>query len=229
MAVADQGQAYLQQQHGAGDRLSTASDPPNTLVDVILRETQYLYSLVLLITFVSLAAWYSVFNAKKEEDIVQSKFKGPGGKPLPITKRKKRTNGERKLGPHFGTAAKIVFRFLAAIVFLTYLASALLMLVHAFWYEDPYKWSKEGLPWAGQWSVVCLRKCTFSPVTSAGVAGFVSLGGFSILLLTSPLNRFTSLVLHSFTSTFSCPCSIGARVQMSSISSSGYWASSGRS
>ncbi|CAH0043305.1 unnamed protein product [Clonostachys solani] len=161
MAVADQGQAYLQQQHGAGDRLSTASDPPNTLVDVILRETQYLYSLVLLITFVSLAAWYSVFNAKKEEDIVQSKVKGPGGKPLPITKRKKRTNGERKIGPHFGTVSKIVFRFLAAIVFLTYLASALLMLVHAFWYEDPYKWSKEGLPWAGQWSVVHVTGATF--------------------------------------------------------------------
>lgn len=129
-------------------------DNDDTFADYLLRETQYLYALILLITFISGAAWYSVFNAKKEEDVVQSKVKGPGGKPLPITRRKKRNDGERKIGPHFGTAAKVVFRCISAVIFLSYAATCTSMFVHAFWHEDPYRWSREGLPWAGEWSVV---------------------------------------------------------------------------
>lgn len=130
------------------------SDHDDAFADNLLRETQYLYALVLLITFIGCAAWYSVYNAKKEEDVVHSTVKGPGGKPLPITRRKKRNDGERKIGPHFGTAAKIVFRCIAAIVFLSYVATSASMFVHAFWHEDPYRWSRDGLPWAGEWSVV---------------------------------------------------------------------------
>ncbi|POR36071.1 Heavy metal tolerance protein [Tolypocladium paradoxum] len=130
-------------------------------VELILRETQYLYALVLLVTFVCGAAWYSVYNAKKEEDHVQPLVKGPGGKPLPITKRKKRNDGERKIGPRFGCVAKNVFRYLAAAVFLTYVASGVSMFIHAFYHENPYEWSKEGLPWAGEWSVVHVTGSTF--------------------------------------------------------------------
>lgn len=142
--------------------MAAASDEPPaseaglTLPERILREVQYLYALVLLVTFISCAAWYSIANSKKEEDLVESTVKGPGGKPLPGTKRKKRTDGERKIGPRFGTAAKNVFRYLAAIVCLSYIVSSASMLNHAFWHEDPYRWSKEGLPWAGEWSVVSL-------------------------------------------------------------------------
>lgn len=138
-----------------------------TMAEKVLRETQYLYSLILLVAFISLAAWYSVFNAKKEEDLVQPTVKGPGGKPLPITKRKKRSNGERKIGPRFGSTAKIVFRILAAGVFLSYLVTGVAIFYHAFWHENPYKWSKEGLPWAGEWTVVCLSLHTLcSPGSS---------------------------------------------------------------
>lgn len=126
-------------------------------VDVVLRRTQYLYALVLLVTFIAGAAWYSVYNAKKDEDQAQPVVKGPGGKPLPVTKRKKRDDGERKVGPRFGRTAKNVFRYLACVVFLTYVASSVSMFRHAFWYEDPYKWSKEGLPWAGEWTVVRIQ------------------------------------------------------------------------
>ncbi|KAF4123147.1 ABC-type multidrug transport system, ATPase and permease component [Geosmithia morbida] len=146
------------------DRPYTPSSPlfrPYSLVDDILRKTQYLYALVLLVTFVTLAAWYSVYNAKKEDIIIQSHVKGPGGKPLPITKRKKRDSQERKIGPHFGFAAKNVFRYLAAMVFFTYFGSGASMFVHAFRYDDPYKWSREGLPWAGESSVVNVTGATF--------------------------------------------------------------------
>jgi hypothetical protein len=125
------------------------------LADYILRKTQYLYALILLTAFISGAAWYSVVNSKKQEDQVQSTIKGPGGKPLPITKKKRsRADGDRKIGPGFGRTAKNVFRYLAFIVFMTYVASAGFMFYHAFWFEDPYHWSNEGLPWAGEWSVV---------------------------------------------------------------------------
>ncbi|KAG5665166.1 hypothetical protein KAF25_009291 [Fusarium avenaceum] len=125
------------------------------LADYILRKTQYLYALILLTAFISGAAWYSVVNSKKQEDQVQSTIKGPGGKPLPITKKKRsRADGDRKIGPGFGRTAKNVFRYLAFVVFMTYVGSAGFMFYHAFWFEDPYHWSKEGLPWAGEWSVV---------------------------------------------------------------------------
>ncbi|KIL84842.1 hypothetical protein FAVG1_12071 [Fusarium avenaceum] len=125
------------------------------LADYILRKTQYLYALILLTAFISGAAWYSVVNSKKQEDQVQSTIKGPGGKPLPITKKKRsRADGDRKIGPGFGRTAKNVFRYLAFVVFVTYVGSAGFMFYHAFWFEDPYHWSNEGLPWAGEWSVV---------------------------------------------------------------------------
>ncbi|KAM5367230.1 hypothetical protein ACJZ2D_010140 [Fusarium nematophilum] len=132
------------------------------LADYILRKTQYLYALVLLAAFIGGAAWYSVVNAKKQEDLVQPTVKGPGGKPLPITKKKRsRADGARKIGPGFGRTAKNVFRCLAAIVFLSYVGSAASMFYHAFWFEDPYRWSKEGLPWAGDWSVVHVTGALF--------------------------------------------------------------------
>ncbi|KAF4591657.1 heavy metal tolerance protein precursor [Ophiocordyceps camponoti-floridani] len=134
---------------------------PETLVDLILREMQYIYALVLLVTFLTGAAWYSVYNAKRQEVLAQPKAKGPGGKPLPVTKSKKRDSGQRKLGPSFGPAAKIVFRYLAFVVFSTYVASGVALFDHAFWHENPYKWSKEGLPWAGEWTVVHVMGSTF--------------------------------------------------------------------
>ncbi|KAF4978819.1 hypothetical protein FZEAL_4863 [Fusarium zealandicum] len=145
---------------GSGRDDSASDDLP--LSDYILRRTQYLYALILLTAFISCAAWYSVVNAKKEEDQVQSTVKGPGGKPLPITKKKhSRADGDRKIGPGFGRTAKNVFRVLAAMVFLSYVGSASFMFYHAFWFEDPWQWSREGLPWAGEWSVVHVTGALF--------------------------------------------------------------------
>lgn len=127
---------------------------PIPAADLILRQTQYLYSFALLAAFISCVAWYSIYNAKKQEDIIQSHVKGPGGKPLPVTRRKTKDDGERKLGPHFGPAAKNVFRYLAGVIFVSYVATGASMFDHAFYHDNPYKWSKEGLPWAGEWTVV---------------------------------------------------------------------------
>lgn len=129
--------------------------------DLVLRQTQYLYSFTLLTAFISCVAWYSIYNAKKQENVVQSHVKGPGGKPLPVTKKKAKDDGERKLGPHFGPAAKNVFRYLAGVVFLCYVATGVSMFDHAFYHDNPYKWSKEGLAWAGEWTVVHVLGSTF--------------------------------------------------------------------
>lgn len=144
MAVADNMSALQRRQ-------SEASIPTS---DLILRETQYLYSFTLLTAFVSCVAWYSIYNAKKQESIVQSQVKGPGGKPLPVTKKRAKDDGERKLGPHFGPTAKNVFRYLAGVVFLSYVATGASMFDHAFYHDNPFKWSKDGLAWAGEWTVV---------------------------------------------------------------------------
>jgi ABC-type transport system involved in Fe-S cluster assembly fused permease/ATPase subunit len=129
--------------------------PALTLAETILRETQYLYALILLIAFIANAAWYSVYNAKKSESQTKSTVKGPGGKPLPITTSLKRGADDRKLGPHFGRTAKNVFRYLAAVIFLSYIGTGVSMFIHAFRYEDPDRWAEDGrLPWAGEWTVV---------------------------------------------------------------------------
>jgi hypothetical protein len=133
-----------------------------SLADRILHYTQYLYALVLLVAFITCAAWYSVYNAKKDHDVAQSQVKGPGGKPLPVTKSQKREDGERKIGPRFNKTAKIIFRCIAAGVFLSYIASGLSIFIHAFWHEDSYKWSREGLPWAGEWTVVSTLAVTLA-------------------------------------------------------------------
>lgn len=121
-----------------------------SLVSIILRRTQFWYSLVLLVTFLTGAAWYSAHNAKEKEDNPPSTVKGSGG-----THKDEGDSGS-KLNPHFGPAAKNFFRCIAAVLFLSYVGSGVSMFVHAFWYEDPYEWARKGLPWAGEWSVVCL-------------------------------------------------------------------------
>ena len=130
------------------------TDGPD-LTDRILEQTQYVYSVVLLAAFIGGAAWYSVMNSKKDEDETIPTMKGPGGKPLPITKKNKRDNGERKIGPDFGVTAKNVFRVLAFVVFLCYLLTGISMFDHAFYHENPAQWAQQGLPWAGEWTVVC--------------------------------------------------------------------------
>ena len=153
----------LEKSEAAQDRVgllpssSLDDDGHHSTVDDVLMYTQYLYSLILLISFVLLAGWYSIYNAKKSGDLAKPTLRGPDGKPLPITRKKKKDDGERKLGPHFGLAAKNVFRYLAAVVFLTYVASGTSLFIHGFFYEDPYQWSRHGLPWAGDWTVVRLR------------------------------------------------------------------------
>lgn len=134
---------------------SSNPDKSGNFVDLILHETQYLYSTTLLVTFIVGAAWYSVYNAKKNGEFSQqTTVKGPGGKPLPITKRKPKDEAERKIGPKFGSAAKNTFRYLAAVVFISYVATGSSMFIHAFYHENPAKWSRQGLPWAGEYSLV---------------------------------------------------------------------------
>lgn len=124
------------------------------LVDRILRRTQYLHALLLLVAFLSTAAWYSVYNSKDSSSEQPAAVKGPGGKPLPITKKKPKEDGERKIGPHFGRTAKNYFRLLALVVLLCYIIEGIAMFRHAFQFDNPYRWSRDGLAWAGEWSMV---------------------------------------------------------------------------
>lgn len=234
MGATDENQPPDPSDYGFGiDSLGTA--------DILLRWTQYVLALVLLIGFVSGAAWYSVFNAKKEEDLVQPTVKGPGGKPLPTTRRKKRNDGERKLGPRFGLVAKNFFRYMAAIVFLSYIGTAVSMFMHAFYYDDPHEWSKKGLPWAGEWTVVRLYEfvCLVdywellpgsSPVGNLPVPAkpyhvqrpSVTIA-YAVLELTYSCCRFMSQAVFSSTYTFSSLFSTGRRDQTSSIFRFGFW------
>ena len=62
--------------------------PPDSPAERVRDITQYLYPDLLLLAFITIGATHSVYTAMRKEDVVIPTVKGPGGKPLPVTKRR---------------------------------------------------------------------------------------------------------------------------------------------
>ncbi|OTB07167.1 hypothetical protein M426DRAFT_8895 [Hypoxylon sp. CI-4A] len=63
--------------------------PPDSPSERVRDVTQYLYPDLLLLAFIVIGATHSVYTAMRKEDVVVPTVKGPGGKPLPVTKRRR--------------------------------------------------------------------------------------------------------------------------------------------
>jgi hypothetical protein len=99
----------------------------------ILDVTQLWYAPAILATFIACALGYSIYTAQAEEDIITPSVRGPGGKPLPVTKRKKSRDSHAwdfRL-PDPSSSAKRCFQCLTAGVVLSFLASIALLVAHA--------------------------------------------------------------------------------------------------
>lgn len=118
---------------------STMVSPPppsRTSVEDVLYGTQLWYGPVLLVVFILSAAWHSIAAAKKhkaEQDPVPPSTTGPGGRPLPLSRKKSTDTPEdiieeeqQSLSP---TLCRI-FNYSCAGLVLTFLASALNLTVH---------------------------------------------------------------------------------------------------
>ncbi|KAK6081654.1 ABC transporter [Seiridium cupressi] len=85
--------------------VSPAEEPLETFRNAL----QYAYPAVLLFAFVIVGATDSILNALRKDDFVAPTVTGPGGKPLPVTKRKReiRDDGEHE---QYSPACKSFFR-----------------------------------------------------------------------------------------------------------------------
>ncbi|OIW33536.1 hypothetical protein CONLIGDRAFT_569741 [Coniochaeta ligniaria NRRL 30616] len=108
-----------------------------------LLTTMLCYPAVLLVTFIISAATYSIRSSKSEEELMESTATGPGGKPLPATKRRKRTQHNPVFEIYIGVWAQRVFQYITAAVVLTFVADCAAVIAHAMDDQAPAWWCGE--------------------------------------------------------------------------------------
>ncbi|KAI1116159.1 hypothetical protein F5Y14DRAFT_88125 [Nemania sp. NC0429] len=103
-----------------------------SLVQSMLTATQYLYPGLLLLILLLFGAIYSIYIARKKGDVIIPTVTGPGGKPLPVTKKRhidddKSQEPERTASP----SLKALFQWLYAAVTLTFIGQGVAIAAHA--------------------------------------------------------------------------------------------------
>jgi hypothetical protein len=94
-----------------------------SLAEVVFRNSQLCYPVVLLFAFIISAGIHSIVTSKTEEEVVAPTVKGPGGKPLPFTKRRREHHDTQAPFVHNGDVAKTVFQYLSAGLVLSFIAN----------------------------------------------------------------------------------------------------------
>lgn len=97
-------------------------NPPDSPAERVRDVTQYLYPDLLLLVFILVGATHSVYTAMRKDDVVVPTIRGPGGKPLPVTKR--RLSDDDASDPDdFSPHARRFFQCSMVIATLTFLAT----------------------------------------------------------------------------------------------------------
>ncbi|KAI0392588.1 hypothetical protein F5Y17DRAFT_459723 [Xylariaceae sp. FL0594] len=110
----------------------SAVPPDNRLVDSILTTTQYLYPGLLLVLLLLLGAIYSIHAARTRGDVIVPTVTGPGGKPLPVTKKRRLDHApEEESEGKFTPAIRGLFQWIYAIVTLTFIGQGAAIATHA--------------------------------------------------------------------------------------------------
>ena len=113
-------------------RSTPVSGSNASVASPILDRILVLYPPVLLSVFVFTAVARSVYNARKEEVKPDPDILGPGGKPLPVTKQKRRNNEADVWGAQLSAGCKTICEWLSGAMCLVFLANLLVHLVHTF-------------------------------------------------------------------------------------------------
>ncbi|KAM7194997.1 heavy metal tolerance protein [Naviculisporaceae sp. PSN 640] len=110
------------------------NDPPNierSTAQTVFLKAQILYPVILLLAFILSAGVHSVLTSRSDEELDVPTVRGPGGKPLPVTKRKREHEEPRVPDFDGQSTALVAFKHLAAAVVLTFFANCLALAVHA--------------------------------------------------------------------------------------------------
>ncbi|KAI0128600.1 hypothetical protein BJ170DRAFT_579959 [Xylariales sp. AK1849] len=87
----------------------TVVNPEERPLEIVRKVFQYAYPAILLLAFIVVGATDSILKAIRKEDVVLPTVKGPGGKPLPVTKRKRESEEQEQDERHSPTS-KTFFR-----------------------------------------------------------------------------------------------------------------------
>lgn len=109
--------------------MAASHDDKASRLPSLLELLEYLYPIVLLVTFISAAAAHSIITARDEEELEVPAVRGPGGKPLPVTK-KRRAQHERKPVRDFSLLVKRVFQYVMAAITFTFVADGIAITLH---------------------------------------------------------------------------------------------------
>ncbi|KAI0460369.1 ABC transporter-like protein [Xylaria acuta] len=102
-----------------------------SLVKSILTATQYLYAGLLLCILLLVGALYSIYTARNQEDVIVPTVTGPGGRPLPVTKKRHIDAKSQEPDGRFSPAVRALFQWLYTAVTLTFVAQGAAIATHA--------------------------------------------------------------------------------------------------
>ncbi|KAK1751902.1 heavy metal tolerance protein [Echria macrotheca] len=140
------------------DALRNGGDP-QSFAEIVYLRAQLLYPMVLLLAFILSAGVHSIVTARSEEELIVPTVTGPGGKPLPVTKRKREQSGEIQV-PAIAddrSFARRVFQYGTAALTLSFLANLAAIAVHTLQVHGPkhFQW------WCGEERTVYVVGSTF--------------------------------------------------------------------
>ena len=119
----------------------------NQVAAHILHVTHYAYPIILLLAFLLVFTFHSVYTAA--DDTVNSsgpKKTGPGGKPLPPTTRRSGKQTATETETDFSRSQKLTFNWLLVGVIISFVGNAVNTILHAL-VKRPW--------WCGKATVVC--------------------------------------------------------------------------
>ncbi|KAI6262492.1 hypothetical protein MCOR14_008083 [Pyricularia oryzae] len=96
----------------------------NPLTEAVYSWSQLLSPVILLITFILATALHGVFTSQKEENALQTEAKGPGGRPLPVTKMRRNPAITDMTEGSFGRASRRTFQGATTLIVLSFAANA---------------------------------------------------------------------------------------------------------
>ncbi|CAJ2506980.1 Uu.00g081660.m01.CDS01 [Anthostomella pinea] len=123
-------------------------NPAETPAERARNVAQYLYPDLLLLVVLVFGALYSVYNARRKEDIIVPTVTGPGGKPLPVSKRRRTDDESSEPEEAFTPHVRRCFQWIYTMVTFTFIGQGAAIAtralinrstdgVHGWWCGEP--------------------------------------------------------------------------------------------
>ncbi|KAI0802583.1 ABC transporter-like protein [Xylaria sp. FL0064] len=92
----------------------------DSLAESILTATQYVYPGLLLLILMLFGALYSIYTARNQGDVIVPTVTGPGGRPLPVTKKRAAGDSSQDSNERFSPATRRTFQWMYTAVTFTF-------------------------------------------------------------------------------------------------------------